>query len=124
VIAETTTMRREIGLLNALCIFAAIGFMGFAVVNAFTAPEFFTIDNLFITLVCMVLALMFAVNPLLYLNSEGRLPIPFPKRLSEPANAPLGSPAAPPLLDAKGRPVPPDVRQLVARLGQTPTKDA
>ncbi|HKZ02047.1 MAG TPA: hypothetical protein VJ180_07400 [Pyrinomonadaceae bacterium] len=116
-------MKRELGVLNLVCVIAAILFVGFAALNALTSPEFFTIDNLFITMVCLVMALMFAVNPLLYLNSEGRLPIPFARRLSQPAQSQVGGPAPAPLLDAKGRPVPPDVRQLVARLGQTQAKD-
>ena len=75
------------------------------------------------------MALMFAVNPLLYLKSEGRLPIPFAKRLSgsqsqsQSQTQVSGVAAAPPLLDAKGRPVPPDVRQIAVRMGQAQTKD-
>src|SRR5688572_32280823 len=38
---------------------------------------FFTIDNLFIITVCLVMALVFAVLPLMYLRSEGKLPLPF-----------------------------------------------
>lgn len=122
-IADTNVMKRELGLLNLVCVLAALFFLGFAAINALTSPEFFTTDNLFVTMVCLVMALMFGVNPLLYLKSEGRLPIPFAKRLGRPAQSQIGIPAAQPLLDAKGRPVPPDVRQLVARLGPTQSKD-
>ena len=39
-------------------------------------------------MVCLLMALMFAVNPLLYLKDEGKLPIPFAKRLGlKPAAA-------------------------------------
>ena len=80
--AEAGVMRKELGLLNLVCIIVAILFIGLAVVNALTSGDFLSTDNLFVTLVCLVMALMFAVNPLLYLKSEGRLPIPFAKRLN------------------------------------------
>src|SRR5687768_15011587 len=116
-------MSKEVGLLNLICILAALGFLVVIVISAVLSGDFFTTDNLFVTMVCLVMALMFAVNPLLYLKSEGRLPIPFAKRLASPAQPQMAGPGPPPLLDAKGRPVPPDVRQLVARLGPTQTKD-
>ncbi len=123
-------MRKELGLLNIVCIIVAAVFLGLAVLNALTSPELLTTDNLFVTMVCLVMALMFGVNPLLYLKSEGRLPIPFAKRLglSQP-KVQGGAPAAriaantPALLDSKGRPVPPDVRQIAAKLAQPQTKD-
>lgn len=123
-------MKKELGLLNVICIVVAVLFLGLAVVNALTSAELLTTDNLFITIVCLVMALMFGVNPLLYLKSEGRLPIPFAKRLSQSKTQVAGSPGAPriaapapPLLDAKGRPVPADVRQLASRFGPPQTKD-
>jgi hypothetical protein len=117
-------MKRELGLLNLICIVTGLLFFGFAVVNALMSPQFFTTDNLFVTMVCLVMALMFTINPLLYLKSEGRLPIPFANRLASPAPPQLSSTMPPPLLDARGRPVPPDVRQLVARLSVGQSKDA
>ncbi len=118
-------MRKEIGLLNLVCIIVAILFIGLAVVNALTSGDFLSTDNLFVTLVCLVMALMFAVNPLLYLKSEGRLSIPFAKKLnrSQPPPQVSGARIATPLLDAKGRPVPPDVRQIAANLRQPQPKD-
>src|SRR6266446_4564793 len=80
VTAEAGVMRRELGLLNLICIIVAILFIGLAVVNALTSGDFLSTDNLFVTLVCLVMALMFAVNPLLYLKEEGRLPVPFTKK--------------------------------------------
>ena len=67
------------------------------------------------------MALMFAINPLLYLRAEGRLPLPFMKksilRSSRRRRVGTVTPrSAPPLLDAKGRAVPPDVSAIVARL--------
>jgi len=121
-------MRKELGLLNIICIGAAILFIALALLNALTSGDFLSTDNLFITTVCLVMALVFAVNPLLYLKSEGRLPIPFAKRLAgskspSPSPSQVRGTTAPPLLDAKGRPVPPDVRQIAANLGHAQAKD-
>src|SRR5215216_4397096 len=98
-------MRKELGLLNIICIFVALGFLGMAVVSVIESGDFLTIDNLFIITVSLLMALMFIVNPLLYLKSEGRLPVPFMKK-SIPAPANGGEVGqirsqAPPMLDAK-----------------------
>jgi hypothetical protein len=113
-------MRKELGLLNIICILVALGFLAMAVVSVIESGDFFTTDNLFIITVALVMALMFIVNPLLYLHSEGRLRAPFSKKaISGPAGdgewGQIRS-QAPPLLDAKGRAVPPDVREMVARM--------
>jgi hypothetical protein len=114
-------MRKELGLLNIICIIVALGFLGMAVVSVISSGDFLTTDNLFIITVSLLMALMFVVNPLLYLKSEGRLPLPFTKK-SLPAPASGGewgqirSQPAPPMLDAKGRAMPPDVRAIVNRM--------
>ena len=110
-IAETEPMKREATLLNLFCVLAAIAFVALAVLNAVLSKSFLTTDNLFVTMVCMLMALMFAVNPLLYLKDEGRLPIPFQKRKALKASAgalPRMRFRSLRLLDAKGRAVPPD----------------
>lgn len=121
-------MSKELGLLNLFCLLAAIGFLALAIISALTSGDFFTIDNLFIIAFSLLMALLFAVNPLLYLHSEGRLPIPGTQRsIAATANGrtgQLGGASSPPLLDAKGRAVPPDVKAIMARMGQTETKDA
>src|SRR4029079_17258493 len=104
-------MRRELGLLNIICIFVAFGFLVLAGISVIASGDFLTIDNLFIITVSLVMALVFAVNPLLYLKSEGPLPLPGVKKaIPAPAgNSEWGqirSQQAPPLLDAKGRAVP------------------
>jgi hypothetical protein len=112
-------MRKELGLLNIICILVALGFLAMAVVSVISSGDFLTIDNLFIITVSMLMALMFAINPLLYLKSEGRLHRPFSKKaIAAPADGDWGQlrSQAPPLLDAKGRAVPPDVRAMVARM--------
>src|SRR5688572_24797570 len=99
-------MTKELGLLNFLCIIAAIAFLAMAVISAVLSGDFFTTDNLFIIAFGLLMALLFAVNPLLYLRSEGRLPLPvFGKSIPAFANGapvPLRASSAP-LLDAKGR---------------------
>lgn len=119
-------MRKELGLLNIICLIVAIGFLGMAVVSVISSGDFLTIDNLFIITVSLLMALMFAINPLLYLKSEGKLPLPGMKNsIAAPAGGEWGQVRAqqsPPLLDAKGRAVPPDVRAIVSRM--EPNKEA
>ena len=119
--AGVIEMKGEVRLLNLVCIVAAIVFLALAVLNALSSGNFLTTDNLFITMVCLLMALMFAANPLLYLKSEGKLPIPFMKRPAltagaQPALAGAGAPPTPPLLDARGRAMPPDVKSMVANM--------
>jgi hypothetical protein len=112
-------MRNELGLLNVFCIVIGLLFIAAAAMVALFYPPLLSTDNLFIIMVCMVMALMFISNPLLQLHSEGRLPIPFAKRLGRqrPVAAVAGS-SSPPLLDAKGRAVPPDVKAMMAGMTQ------
>jgi hypothetical protein len=112
-------MRKELGLLNIICILVALGFLVMAIVSIISSGDFLTIDNLFIITVSLVMALMFAVNPLLYLKSEGRLPLPgLKKPIAAPASGEWGQirAQAPPLLDARGRAMPPDVKAMVAQM--------
>jgi hypothetical protein len=115
-------MKGEVRLLNFICIVVALVFVALAALNALFSGDFLSTDNLFITAVCLLMALMFAANPLLYLKSEGKLPIPFMKRAAVPAAARTGAfaaaPSSPPLLDARGRAVPPDVKSMMANMKQ------
>ena len=137
---ESTGMRAETAVLNILCVVAAIALIVFAVLKALSSGDFLSIDNLFFMTVFLVLALMFAINPLLYLKSQGKLPIPFMKRSASEAGptkpgsaraaqlsatSTANQPAAtgPALLDAKGRPVPSDVRQIMDRMKQPRRED-
>lgn len=125
------TMRKELGILNLLCILTALAFLALAVVSVLSSGDFLTIDNLFIIAVSLFMALMFAVNPLLYLKSEGKLPIPGMKRApaqqavwgAKGSSAQLPA-STPPLLDAKGRAVPPDVKAIMNNMKQPEAKDA
>ena len=120
-------MKKELGLLNLICILVALAFLAMAVISVIASGDFFTTDNLFIITVSLVMALMFGLMPLLYLKSTGRLPVPFMKK--SVAAAPNGEwgqikSSTPPMLDAKGRAVPPDVKAIVSRLGRSEVKDA
>ena len=120
-------MKRELGLLNLICILVALAFLALVIFSVIASGDFFTTDNLFIIAVSLVMALMFAVNPLLYLRSEGRLRAPFMKKsLAAAPNGDWGQikSSTPPLLDAKGRAVPPDVKAIVSRYGRSEVKDA
>jgi hypothetical protein len=121
--STTYPMSKELRLLNLICVIAALGFLAMIVVTALTTEQLLSTDTLFIMTVCLVMALLFAVNPLLHLKSEGKLPVPFMKR-SSAGTGQISSTSGPPLLDAKGRAVPPDVRAMVSNFGQTGTKDA
>lgn len=112
-------MKNEVRLLNLICVVAALLFVVGAVMVALFYPPLLSTDNLFIIMVCMVMALVFMSQPLLYLHSEGRLPIPFAKRLGRQKQAAqVAAGMSPPLLDAKGRAVPPDVKAMMAGMNQ------
>lgn len=118
-------MKKELGLLNIVCFLVGLLFIAFAVMTALYYPPLLSTDNLFIISVSLVMALVFLVNPLFYLHSEGRLPIPFAKRLGMQPRTPApvlagASDSTPPLLDAKGRAVPPDVKSMMAKMNAAP----
>jgi hypothetical protein len=117
-------MSKELKLLNLVCVVTALFFLGFIIFNAITAPDvrdLLSTDNLFVTVICLLMAVLFAVNPLLYLKSEGKLPIPFLSKQSATTPQLSGTQRAP-LLDARGRAVPPDVRAIVSQMGQAKNK--
>jgi len=119
-------MSKELRLLNLLCIIAAIFFLALIGVNAIASGDIrnlLSTDNLFVTMICLLMALTFAVNPLLYLKSEGKLRIPFTKKPATTTSQISGT-TDPPMLDAKGRAMPPDVRAMVSQMSQAKTKDA
>lgn len=115
-------MKNELRLLNLLCFVGAFLFLAMAILNALMSGSFLTTDNLFITLVCLVMATVFGAVPLLQMKEEGRLPIPFTKRLGRQKVEQLPG-STPPLLDAKGRAVPPDVTAMVKRMRPAPSRD-
>ena len=80
-------MSKQLKILNFICALAALGFLAAIVVTAATAGDILTTDTLFIMVVCLVMAVMFAASPLLYLKSEGRLPLPGMKKLGAAGTA-------------------------------------
>jgi cytochrome c oxidase subunit 4 len=58
-------------ILNAVCLLFATGFLLMALSNVRRAGNFFSIDSLFITVVSLLLALIFLVNPLLWAHEHG-----------------------------------------------------
>lgn len=72
-------MKKEAKVLNIICVAAVIILLGFAAFNAATTGSFLSTDNLFLTTMCLMLALMFAVNPLVTLYAAGKLPWPLKK---------------------------------------------
>jgi hypothetical protein len=80
-------MSKQLKILNIICVIAALGFLLMIVVTAVTAGDILTTDTLFIMTVCLVMAVMFAASPLLYLKSEGKLPLPGMKKLAAPKAA-------------------------------------
>lgn len=121
VLSRYKSMKSELKLLNLICLLAALGFLALVALNAFFSPQLLTTDNLFVSMVGLVMALMFGVIPLLHLKSKGRLPIPFHKRFAQPVTtAQVVGSTAPPLLDAQGRAVPPDVRAMIANMKKQP----
>ena len=126
-------MKYEGLLLNIICIILALFFVGLAVLNFLDAGNFISIDSLFFTSVCMLLALVSLINPLMTLKESGALPVPFMRREkadtttggTPAALSPAGRPAsaipaarAPAMRDAKGRPMPPDVQKMVAQMSE------
>jgi len=75
-------MKKEAKVLNIICVAAVIVLLGFAAFNAVTTGSFLSTDNLFLTTMCLMLALMFAVNPLVTLHAAGKLPWPLKKEVA------------------------------------------
>ena len=64
-------------ILMGLCVLLAAGFLVLAGSNAARAGNFLTIDSLFFTVVCLLLALTFITIPALTLRERGMLHNPF-----------------------------------------------
>jgi cytochrome c oxidase subunit 4 len=71
-------MRKSDLVLMGVCLVLAAGFLLLAGKNAADAGKFFSIDSLFFTAVCMLLALTFVAVPALTLRSRGIHPFGVP----------------------------------------------
>jgi cytochrome c oxidase subunit 4 len=66
-------MKKQDLILNVICLLFAAGFLAMALSNVRWAGNFFSIDSLFITLVSLTLAGIFAVIPLYWAYETGLL---------------------------------------------------
>ena len=73
-------------ILMGICVVLAAGFLVLAGKNAASAGNFLTIDSLFFTSVCLLLALTFVAVPALTMRARGVNPLAVPEELS-PARA-------------------------------------
>jgi len=83
--------KKESLILNAICLVFALGFLAVAGYSVVTGQMFRSgVDGLFLTLMCLLLALIFAINPLLSLR-RGELR----GLIKGPQASPAESPAKP-----------------------------
>lgn len=129
----TDTMERDGGfmkgenlLLNVVCIVMALLFLGLAGLNFFSAGNFISTDSLFFTTVSGMMALIFLLVPLtsfmaarkakkapateVAATTAGRGALAGANRTSVGALRPVRYADA---VDARGRPIPPDVAMMV-----------
>jgi hypothetical protein len=130
-------MKNENLLLNVVCIVMALGFLGLAGLSYLSSGNFISTDNLFFSSVSGMMALIFLLVPLSSFMAArkakkapagetasaataGRGAIAGAKRTSAGAlKAPVRFADA---VDARGRPIPPDVARMVAYMKDTDTE--
>lgn len=85
---EMGSMKKEGLILNALCIAFALAFLALVAWNFLNSPNigsFLSIDNLFLTAVFTLLALVLLINPLMTLKDNGMLRNPLKRNASKSA---------------------------------------
>jgi hypothetical protein len=125
---EGSLMKSENLLLNVVCIVMALGFLGLAGLSYLSSGNFISTDNLFFSSVAGMMALIFLLVPVTSYISDmrakkapageaataaaGQGAIAGAKRTTVGAlqRAPVRFADA---VDAKGRPIPPDVARMV-----------
>lgn len=135
---ERGVMKGENLLLYVVCIVMALFFLGLAGLNYFSAGSFITTDSLFFTTVSGLMALIFILVPLASLRaahkekkaaSSGQLAPAVAERGAIAGSAArvkvAGALPAPvryaDAVDARGRPIPPDVARMVEVMKETET---
>lgn len=137
---EGSSMKSEGLILNVICVVFALLFIAVVVwtfISAGSLLSFLTIDNLFITTVFLLLALVFLITPLMTLFESGKLPIPFLRSMTKSSASPTSPAAAKLTMPAVGAPgtirsaasrpglppprktprtIPPDVEKMVAQM--------
>ena len=133
---ERSSMKSEEKLLYLVCLVMALLFFGLAGLNYFSAGSFITTDSLFFTTVAGMMALLFLLVPALSMRANKKT-----AQAAESggaATAALSGKAAkhaalreaaiaanmPLLKDAKGRPVPPDVRKMMELMKEPEAKSS
>jgi hypothetical protein len=134
---EGSLMKSENLLLNVICIVMALGFLGLAGVSYISSGNFISTDNLFFSSVSGMMALIFLLIPfasfmearkakkapageLAAAGGAERGAISGSKRT---ASAALRSPVRfADTVDARGRPIPPDVARMVEFMKDSETK--
>jgi hypothetical protein len=124
-------MKSESFLLNVVCIVMAVGFLGLAGLSYMSSGNFISTDNLFFSTVAGMMALIFLLIPAASFMSERKAKKAPASEASEAAAArgavtsgARKSAAALPraqvrftdAVDARGRPIPPDVARMVATM--------
>src|SRR2546427_11191218 len=115
--SEGDSMKREGMVLNLICVLAALAFVALAVLNYLSEGSFLSTDSLFMFAVCATLAMLFLSVPALDMMSRGLIRFPSRRRKGQAPPPPGGSA---PITDAKGRPMPPDVRRMVSDMSVKP----
>src|ERR687885_62573 len=80
-------MKKSDFVLMGICVILAAGFLLLAGKNAAEAGNFFTIDSLFFTAVCLLLALTFVAVPAMVMRERGVRPFAIDDAVVPPARA-------------------------------------
>ena len=130
---EGSSVKSEEKLLYLVCLLMALLFFGLAGLNYFSAGNFISTDSLFFTTVAGMMALLFLLVPALSIRANKKAAkvaesggtASLPGRAAAPAlrSGAVGA-NAPVLKDAKGRPVPPDVRKMMEQMKEPEAKSS
>ena len=123
---EGSLMKSESFLLNVVCIVMAVGFLGLAGLSYMSSGNFISTDNLFFSTVAGMMALIFLLIPAAtFLSARKAKKAPATEAaaaergaIAGSARTPAGSLQRAPVryadtVDARGRPIPPDVARMV-----------
>jgi hypothetical protein len=130
---EGGLMKNENLLLNVVCIVMALGFLGLAGLSYLSSGNFLSTDNLFFSSVSGLMALIFLLVPLSSfmaarkakkaMAGEAASATAGRGAIAGTTRTAAGSLRAPvrfaDTVDARGRPIPPDVARLVAYMKDT-----
>ena len=123
---EGSLMKSENFLLNVACIVMAVGFLGLAGLSYMSSGNFISTDNLFFSTVAGMMALIFLLVPLTsFMSARKAKKAPATEAAVAERGAIAGSARTPAgalprahvrfadTVDARGRPIPPDVARMV-----------